>query len=69
MNAQSNKDTADIIQQQKNEEALNGLEATLQRLRSAKPDERSELTLRYAEIIAEFEKVLAYFRVFVMGDV
>ncbi len=55
------------VQNAKNNEALNGLEASLYFLRSAKPDERSELTRRYAVTIAEFEKVIAYFRVYVTG--
>lgn len=68
MDAQSNRDAADIAQQQKNKEALNGLEASLHFLRSAKPDERSELTRRYAITITDFEKVVAYFKVYVTGD-
>ncbi len=67
MNAQSNRDTVDIIQHQKNEEALNGLEASLYFLRSAKPDNRSEWARRYAVTIIEFEKVVAYFKVYVTG--
>ncbi len=55
-------------QKEKDEEALNGLEASLCYLRSAKPDERSELTRRYAVTITDFEKVVAYFRVYVTGD-
>ena len=55
-------------QSAKNNEALNGLEASLHFLRSAKPDERGELTRRYAVTITEFEKVVAYFRVYVTGD-
>lgn len=55
-------------QEEKNEEALNGLEASLHFLRSAKPDERSELARRYAVTITEFEKVVAYFKVMVIGD-
>ena len=56
------------VQSIKNDEALNGLEASLHFLRSAKPDERSELTRRYAVTITEFEKVIAYFKVYVRGD-
>ena len=56
------------VQSAKNDEALNGLEASLHFLRSAKPDERSELTRQYAVTITELEKVVAYFRVYVMGD-
>ena len=61
--------TFDSIKAQsaKNNEVLNGLEASLHFLRSAKPDERSELTRRYAVTITEFEKVVAYFRVYVTG--
>lgn len=55
------------VQSAKNEEALNGLEASLYFLRDAKPEERSELARRYAVTITEFEKVVAYFRVYVTG--
>jgi len=55
-------------QKNRDEEALNGLEASLHFLRSAKPDERSELTRQYAITITELEKVVAYFRVYVAGD-
>lgn len=56
------------VQSEKNDEALNGLEASLHFLRSAKPDERSELTRRHAVTITELEKVVAYFKVYVTGD-
>jgi hypothetical protein len=59
-----------IAQNAKNDEALNGLEASLYFLRSAKPDdERKELTRRYAVTITELEKVVAYFRVYVTGNI
>jgi hypothetical protein len=56
------------VQSTKNDGALNGLEASLHFLRSAKPDERGELTRRYAVTITELEKVVAYFKVYVTGD-
>jgi hypothetical protein len=56
------------VQSTKNDETLNGLEASLRFLRSAKPDERGELTRRYAVAITELEKVVAYFKVYVTGD-
>jgi hypothetical protein len=53
---------------EKKEIARKDLEKALKSLRSAKPDERGELARRYAVTITEFEKVIAYFIVFVMGD-
>ncbi len=58
---------AGLKQEGKGEEVQRAMEVTLQRLRDAKPEERSELARRYAVTITEFEKVVAYFRVYVTG--
>lgn len=42
------------------------MRAALQKLRAAKPDDRSELARRYAVAITEMEKTLAYFHTFVV---
>ena len=55
-------------QSAKNNEVLNGLEASLRFLRSAKPDERSELARRYAVAITEYEKSLAFFKFYVVDQ-
>ena len=39
---------------------------TMENLRMAKPNERSEIARRYAVTITEFEKVIAYFKVYVV---
>lgn len=40
----------------------------LKDLKNAKPDERSELSRRYAVTITEMEKVVAYYMAFVAQD-
>jgi len=42
------------------------LAAALKMMEAAKPEERSELARRYAVSITEMEKVVAYFKVFVL---
>jgi hypothetical protein len=37
------------------------------RMKAAKPTERSEVARRYAVSMTEFEKVMAYFELFVVG--
>lgn len=56
-----------VNQSERNEEALNGLEASLNFVRSAKPIERGELARGYAVIITELEKTVAYFKVYILG--
>lgn len=56
-------------QEERNKEALKTMEATLQTLRDAKPDERSELARRYAVAITEYEKSLAFFKFYVVDQV
>ena len=38
----------------------------LKKLKAAKPTERSELARRYAVVITEYEKAMAYFNIFVV---
>ena len=45
--------------------SLNDLEAALETLRNAKPEERSEKARRYAVSITELEKVIAYFKIYI----
>jgi hypothetical protein len=50
-------------------EYLKGLELlqeALDELRRAKPEERGEVARRFAVAITELEKVIAYFKVFVV---
>lgn len=47
---------------------LNRFEELLQNLRDAKPEERSEKARRYAVTITEFEKVMAYFLVYILEE-
>lgn len=54
-------------QRELDEAALVKLVETLAYLRSAKPNERSELARKYAVTITEFEKIFAYFKVYVAG--
>jgi len=46
-------------------EQLQLLEKALESLRNAKPEDRSEISRRYAVTITEMEKVVAYFKVYV----
>lgn len=49
-----------------NERLLSLLLGVLEELRKAKPEERSEEARRYAVTITELEKVVAYFKTFVV---
>lgn len=53
-------------QEQLNHNCIDSLLDTLQKLRDAKPDERTELARRYAVTITEMEKVYAYFLAWVI---
>lgn len=53
-------------QEQLNHNCIDSLLETLQKLRDAKPDERTELARRYAVTITEMEKVYAYFLAWVI---
>ena len=52
----------------KEKQILEDLEILLEALRKAKPEERSELSRHYAVAITEFEKVVAYFEKYVVGE-
>jgi hypothetical protein len=56
----------EATQKQANQYVLQYLSDTLARMRQAKPEERSELARRYAISITELEKVLAYFKTYVV---
>lgn len=43
------------------------LKNLLDEMRQARPQERSELSRRYAIAITDFEKVQAYFELYVLG--
>lgn len=56
-------------QNELNHNCIDSIGDTLQKLRDAKPDERNELSRRYAVTITEMEKVYAYFLAWVIeGD-
>lgn len=58
-----------MSQELRNQDCMNDLRAILEKLRDAKPDDRSELARRYQVTITELEKVLAYFWTYVVtGD-
>ena len=44
------------------------IKSTLYKLRAAKPQERRKKARRYAVVITDMEKVLAYFGEYVMND-
>jgi len=46
-------------------DCVSSLRGTLQKMRDAKPDERSELARRFSVAITELEKVYSYFIVYV----
>lgn len=57
-------------EEQTNEEiAIFYINKALESLQRGKPDDRSELTRRYAVTITEMEKVFAYFKTFVFDYV
>jgi len=49
------------------QELLEMFGTLLLRLRQAKPEERNETARRYAVTITDFEKVLAYYKVFIVN--
>lgn len=55
-----------LKQEQTNKDVLKSMHATLRVLRYAKPTDRNELARRYAVAITEYEKLLAYFKVYVV---
>lgn len=57
-----------IKQEEISKEVQKAMEATLQRLRDAKPSERNELARRYAVAITEYEKSLAFFKFYVVDQ-
>lgn len=50
------------------QKVLGLLQSTLKILRDHKPSERSETARRYAVTITEMEKVVAYFKTYVVED-
>ena len=52
-----------------NKSQLDRMQEILKLLRAAKPEDRSEESRRYAVTITEFEKVVAYFKTFVVENV
>ncbi len=48
------------------EKVFKQLKQAMRELQDAKPSERNELARRYAVTITELEKVIAYFRVYVL---
>ncbi len=59
-------DVTEYVTKLDDQSVLWQLQTTLSELRSARPDERSEKSRRYAITITEMEKVLAYFKTFVV---
>lgn len=57
-----------LAQAELSRSVLGDLKNVIHRMRSAKPDERSELARRYAVSITDLEKVIAYFEVYVVGE-
>ena len=54
------------LQQTRNQAQLAHIDDTLDRLRKAKPPERSEEARCYAVVITEIEKARAYFKTYVL---
>ena len=61
-------DGVSLMQNKANEDCLDMMRDLLHKLKSSKPEERTELARRYAVTITELEKVLAYFYVYVMSE-
>ncbi len=62
-------DTTEYVTKLDDQGVLWQLRTTLLELRSARPDERSEKSRRYAVTITEMEKVFAYFKTFVIDEI
>lgn len=68
-NKAQDSDTEKVYQEAVDYSNLNALAEMLEKLRQAKPTDRSEKARYYAVVITEFEKVFAYFNTYVIGDV
>lgn len=65
MQERLNRDIKDL-QLMRNQAQLSHIDDTLERLRKAKPPERSEEARCYAVVITEIEKARAYFKTYVV---
>lgn len=59
---------AGLKQEQINEDVLKTMKSTLRVLCHARPTDRNELARRYAVAITEYEKSLAFFKVYVVDQ-
>jgi hypothetical protein len=50
-------------------ELLVKMNALLEELRKAKPEDKGELARRYAITITDFEKVVAYFKTYIVPEI
>lgn len=53
---------------QDREGVLISLESTLRMLKRNRPNDRSEVDRRYAIVITDFEKVIAYFKTYILDE-
>ncbi len=56
------------VLRQDREGVLISLESTLRMLERNRPNDRSEIDRRYAILITDFEKVMAYFKTYIIDE-
>lgn len=56
------------IQHSVNQDCFNTLQYAIEKMRDAKPSDRSELDRRFAVAITEAEKLQAYFWTYIMNE-
>lgn len=63
-----NQEIVQAAEHQMAENCLKLLEQAIADLRAAKPEERNERARRYAVTITDLEKVIAYFKVYIVDE-
>ena len=56
------------VLRQDREGVLISLESTLRMIKRNRPNDRSEIDRRYAVTITDFEKVMAYFKTYILDE-
>ncbi len=56
------------ILKQNGEDMLISLESSLRMIQRNRPNDRSEIDRRYAVLITDFEKVMAYFKTYIVDE-
>lgn len=56
------------VLRQDREGVLISLESTLRMIKRNRPNDRSEIDRRYAIVVTDFEKVMAYFKTYILDE-